>query len=51
MYVHRSNGTETLVDALARVVSRPLADPLAPESIVVQGRGMERWLSTEAQYS
>jgi exodeoxyribonuclease V gamma subunit len=47
MYVHRSNRAEALVDVLARVVSRPLADPLAAECIVVQGRGMERWLSME----
>ncbi len=47
MYVHRSNRTEALVDVLAEVVARPLRDPTAAECIVVQGRGMERWLSME----
>src|SRR5437867_1414559 len=47
MYVHRSNRTEVLVEALADVVTRPLATATAPECIVVQGRGMERWLSME----
>jgi exodeoxyribonuclease V gamma subunit len=47
MIVHRSNRIEALVDALAEVVARPLADPFAPEWIAVQGRGMERWLSME----
>jgi len=35
------------VSGLARVVAEPQADPLTPECIVVQGRGMERWLSLE----
>ena len=47
MIVHRSNRTERLVDALAEVVARPPADPFAPEMIVVQGNGMERWLAME----
>ena len=33
------------MSGLTRVVAQPQADPLAPECIVVQGRGMERWLS------
>ena len=47
MYVHRSNRAETLVAELATLVARPLAGAFAPECIVVQGRGMERWLSME----
>ncbi len=47
MRVHRSNRAEELVAVLADVVRRPLADAMAPECIVVQGRGMERWLSAE----
>jgi len=47
MYVHRSNRAEALVEVLAEVVARPLPDPTASECIVVQGRGMERWLSME----
>ncbi len=47
IHVHRSNRAERLVDVLADVVSQPLASPWLPECIVVQGRGMERWLSME----
>jgi exodeoxyribonuclease V gamma subunit len=38
---------EILVEALAEVVREPLADPLAAECILVQSRGIERWLSME----
>ena len=49
MHLHRSNRTERLVDALLGVVSRPAqgADPMTAECVVVQSRGMERWLSME----
>ena len=47
MHVHRSNRAEALVEILAEVVDRPLADPTAAECIVVQGRGMERWVAME----
>lgn len=47
LHVHRSNRAEKLVDSLAGLVAQPLADPWLRETIVVQGRGMERWLSME----
>jgi exodeoxyribonuclease V gamma subunit len=47
MIVHRSNRTEALVEALAELVATPPADPFAPEIIVVQNRGMARWLGLE----
>ncbi|MEO8602294.1 MAG: exodeoxyribonuclease V subunit gamma [bacterium] len=47
MIIHRSNRTEALVDALAEVVATPPDDPFAAETIVVQGRGMARWLGLE----
>lgn len=47
MRVHRSNRTEALVEVLAEVVREPVGRPTEPECIVVQGRGMERWLSME----
>jgi exodeoxyribonuclease V gamma subunit len=47
VFVHRSNRTERLVEVLAEVVARPLADHFARECVVVQGKGMERWLSME----
>ncbi|TPV93586.1 MAG: exodeoxyribonuclease V subunit gamma [Myxococcales bacterium FL481] len=47
MYVHRSNRGEPLVGALADIVRTPVAAPLVPECIVVQSRGIERWLGNE----
>jgi len=43
--VHRSNRVEVLADALLAVVSEPLRSPFEPETIIVQSKGMERWLS------
>ncbi len=45
MIVHRSNRTEVLVEQLGRVVEKPGLAPFEPELLVVQGQGMERWLS------
>ncbi|MET0286075.1 MAG: exodeoxyribonuclease V subunit gamma, partial [Polyangiales bacterium] len=45
LLIHRSNRLELLAEELADVVRTPLADPFARECIVVQGPGMERWLS------
>ena len=47
LVVHRSNRIEALVDALAELVAEPLPDPFAAEHVVVQGRGMGRWLAME----
>ena len=38
---------EVLAEDLARIVKTPLLSPLEQEVIVVQSRGMERWLSME----
>jgi len=45
--IYTSNRMESLVTALAGVVSEPLGAPLTPELIVVQSKGMQRWLSME----
>jgi exodeoxyribonuclease V gamma subunit len=45
LQLHRSNRLENLAARLADVVSAPLSSPHAAECIVVQGVGMERWLS------
>jgi exodeoxyribonuclease V gamma subunit len=45
MYLYRSNRTENLVEALCEVLCVPAAGPLEPETVVVQSRGMQRWLS------
>ena len=42
-----SNRLEKLADALAGVLGVPLSSPFDPEVIVVQSRGMERWISME----
>ncbi|MBN2358000.1 MAG: exodeoxyribonuclease V subunit gamma [Deltaproteobacteria bacterium] len=45
--VHRSNRTEVLAAHLARVMRGPLRSALTPELLVVEGRGLERWLSQQ----
>ncbi|HEX4086390.1 MAG TPA: exodeoxyribonuclease V subunit gamma, partial [Chthoniobacteraceae bacterium] len=40
------NRLEILAERLAEVLS-PLANPLTPERVVVQSRGMARWLSLQ----
>ncbi len=45
--LYTSNRLESLCDALAEVVREPLSLPFIPEVVVVQSRGMERWLSME----
>lgn len=42
-----SNRLEILADALAEALSKPLASALDEEIIVVQSRGMERWVSMQ----
>ena len=45
--LYTSNRLEALLDALASIVKEPLSSPLESEIIVVQSKGMERWLSME----
>ena len=45
LVVYRSNRLERLAERLAELVRTPLTDPFSRECIVVQGPGMERWLS------
>ncbi len=42
-----SNRLEILAEALARALRKPLGSALAKEIIVVQSKGMERWVSME----
>jgi len=45
-----SNRLEILADALAKVLEKPLATPLAKELILVQSKGMEkRWISLQTR--
>jgi exodeoxyribonuclease V gamma subunit len=43
--IHHSNRLEALAGGLAAVMREPLATPLAGEIVVVQSRGVARWLS------
>ncbi len=43
--LYQSNRLEYLADLLAELTLSPLADPLAPEIVVVPHAGMGRWLS------
>jgi exodeoxyribonuclease V gamma subunit len=45
--LYNSNRLEKLADLLAGVLKTPLPSPLTPEIILVQSRGMERWVSLE----
>ena len=47
MQVHRSHRMERLVDVLAEVVRVPVGDALEPETLLIQSKGMERWLSNQ----
>jgi len=47
MRLYTSNRLEKLAENLADTVTVPLASPLDKEIILVQSRGMERWVSME----
>ena len=43
--VYTSNRLEILAEKLAQIVSDPIPSLFSPEIIIVQSRGMERWVS------
>lgn len=43
--IYTSNRLEILAGQLASIVKQPRPSPIAPEIIVVQSRGMQRWVS------
>ncbi len=45
--LYTSNRLEALAGELSEILRRPPASPTVPEIILVQSRGMERWLSLE----
>ncbi len=45
--VHNSNRLEFLFSDLSDILAVPLANPLAPEIVLVQSQGMARWLSLQ----
>jgi exodeoxyribonuclease V gamma subunit len=51
LYVHRADRADRLLDALAGVLSEPLADPFMAEIVAVPTHGVERWLSQQLSAS
>ncbi len=47
LFLYSSNRLEVLIDKLAEVLEEPLSSPFSPEIIVVQSKGMERWVSLQ----
>ncbi len=47
MHLYTSNRMEVLVAQLADTLAAPLDNPFQPETIVVQSKGMERWIALE----
>ena len=47
MKLYVSNKIEILAQQLACVLEEPLSSPFVPETVVVQSKGMERWLSMQ----
>lgn len=47
LHIHHGNRLETLLEVLAGVTDTPLADPFAPEVILVQNQGMARWIAQQ----
>ena len=45
LVVERSNRMERLLEGLANRLTTPGGDPLSPNTVVVQGPGMERWIA------
>lgn len=48
--LYTGNRLDLLAKLLAKVLEPPLTSPLAPEIIVVQSKGMERWLSMQLAF-
>ncbi len=47
MKLHMSNRLEILAEELARILTEPLDSPFTPEIVVVQSKGMDRWVSMQ----
>ena len=44
---YTGNRLEILAGRLAECTRRPLSSPQTPEIVIIQSKGMERWLSME----
>ncbi|MDK2125932.1 exodeoxyribonuclease V subunit gamma [Parachitinimonas caeni] len=47
LHLYQSDRIETLAELLAAVLATPPANPLAQEVVIVQAKGMGRWLTLE----
>jgi exodeoxyribonuclease V gamma subunit len=47
LHLYQSNRLETLAELLAAVLGQPQADPLASETVIVQAKGLGRWLTLD----
>ncbi len=47
LFIFTSNRMEVLAERLAEVLRTARTSAMAPETIIVQSRGMERWVSME----
>ncbi|MBF6327973.1 exodeoxyribonuclease V subunit gamma [Nocardia transvalensis] len=45
LHIHRAERADTLADALAALLAKPLDDPFAAEVVAVPANGIERWLN------
>ncbi len=45
LHIYVSNRLEVLAQQLAETVRIPISSPFQPETVIVQSRGMERWVS------
>jgi len=45
MKLFTGNKLEILAERLAQILERPLSSPFVPETIVIQSKGMEKWLT------
>lgn len=51
MFIHQSNRMEILLQQLRATLRMPLADPLTPETIVVQHQGMAQWVGQQLAFA
>ncbi|MFQ6230803.1 exodeoxyribonuclease V subunit gamma, partial [Nocardia sp. NPDC002869] len=47
LHIHRAERADTLVAALAGLLTEPLPDPFAAEVVAVPAKGVERWLTQQ----
>lgn len=45
LHLYQSNRLEILLELLSAVIAEPLSNPLAKETVIVQSKGMGRWIS------